>query len=154
MAEKVLRRGDAVFDVGKLRQAGGKVLLAQGAELVLEHSGRIIRGAVERDGDRLVVHYRGMVYRFEIGSGAARPKASASAASEIVAPMTGRVVQVFAKQGDAVVSGAPLLILEAMKMEHKITAPQAAIVTRILVAAGDQVEAGALLASLRFQAAP
>jgi len=62
--------------------------------------------------------------------------------------MTGTVVQVFAAEGQTVESGAPLLIVEAMKMEHKIVAPGKARISRIHVKKGDQVDAGAPLVSL------
>jgi 3-methylcrotonyl-CoA carboxylase alpha subunit len=62
--------------------------------------------------------------------------------------MPGRVLSVFVKEGEAVAKGAPLLILEAMKMEHTLTAPSAGRVGRVLCAAGDQVKEGAELLTL------
>jgi propionyl-CoA carboxylase alpha chain len=47
-----------------------------------------------------------------------------------------------------VAAGDPLLILEAMKMEHEIVAPESGIVKELLVSAGDHVEAGTTLAVL------
>jgi 3-methylcrotonyl-CoA carboxylase alpha subunit len=64
------------------------------------------------------------------------------------AVMPGRVLSVFVKEGEAVAKGAPLLILEAMKMEHTLTAPSAGRVGRVLCAAGDQVKEGAELLTL------
>ena len=46
---------------------------------------------------------------------------------------------------DRVEAGAPLAILEAMKMEHTLTAPRAAEISEVLASEADQVEAGALL---------
>ena len=54
----------------------------------------------------------------------------------------------YVAKGDRVESGQLLLILEAMKMEHRITAPTAGIVAELGVAAGDQVQNGALLVQL------
>ena len=48
--------------------------------------------------------------------------------------------------GDAVTPGQPLLVLEAMKMQHPVVAPAAGVVGSLEVAAGAQVEAGAVLA--------
>jgi glutaconyl-CoA/methylmalonyl-CoA decarboxylase subunit gamma len=63
----------------------------------------------------------------------------------IKAPMPGRVVQVLVAEGDAVEADAPLLIVEAMKMENEVRAPSAGVVRRVSVAVGDTVEAGQLL---------
>ena len=63
-------------------------------------------------------------------------------------PLQAQVVQWLAQPGDAVRQGQPLLVVEAMKMEHKITAPVEAVVTAVNVAAGDRVEAGDRLLEL------
>jgi propionyl-CoA carboxylase alpha chain len=67
-------------------------------------------------------------------------------AGGLVAPMPGTVLAVHAAAGDAVAAGQLLMIVEAMKMEHRVTAPQAGTVTEIRAQAGDQVSAGDLLA--------
>jgi len=59
--------------------------------------------------------------------------------------MSGTVVAVLVAAGERVEKGAPLLILEAMKMEHTITAPADGVVVEILFAAGEQVLEGAEL---------
>jgi 3-methylcrotonyl-CoA carboxylase alpha subunit len=61
----------------------------------------------------------------------------------LMAPMSGTVVAVMVKPGDAVARGAPLLILEAMKMEHTIAAPAAGTVSTVNYRQGDQVAEGA-----------
>jgi len=63
----------------------------------------------------------------------------------LVAPMPGKVIALLAKPGAAVDKGAPLLVLEAMKMEHTISAPRAGTVKAFRYAAGDQVSEGAEL---------
>ena len=63
----------------------------------------------------------------------------------LTAPMPGKVVALLAAPGQAVEKGAPLLILEAMKMEHTITAPKNGVVRAFRYAAGDQVVDGAEL---------
>jgi 3-methylcrotonyl-CoA carboxylase alpha subunit len=65
--------------------------------------------------------------------------------------MPGKVVAVLASKGQEVKKGAPLVIMEAMKMEHTIAAPFDGVVEDILYAVGDQVTDGAPL--LAFQAA-
>jgi glutaconyl-CoA/methylmalonyl-CoA decarboxylase subunit gamma len=63
----------------------------------------------------------------------------------IKAPMPGRVVRVLVTEGEAVEADAPLLIVEAMKMENEVASPGSGVVRRLSVAAGDTVEAGQLL---------
>jgi acetyl/propionyl-CoA carboxylase alpha subunit len=67
----------------------------------------------------------------------------------LTAPMPGLVVRVLAQVGDVVEQGRPLVVLEAMKMEHTITSPHEGTVTGIAVSQGDQVERGAVLAEVR-----
>ena len=66
----------------------------------------------------------------------------------LTAPMPGRIIKVMAQAGRKVAKGDPLLILEAMKMEHTITAPADGIVTELHYAAGEQVLEGAELIRL------
>ncbi len=66
----------------------------------------------------------------------------------IVAPMPGLVKIVHAGAGESVARGAPLLVLEAMKMEHTMIAPRDGVIAAMNVAAGDQVVEGASLVSL------
>ena len=83
---------------------------------------------------------------------AAAPKAAAPAASagsvKVTAGAAGKVFKVEASVGQAVKAGDPVVILEAMKMEIPVVAPQDGTVASIDVAVGDAVEAGATLASL------
>ena len=80
---------------------------------------------------------------------AAAPQASGAAGSvKIEAGAAGKVFKVEASVGQAVKAGEPVLILEAMKMEIPVVAPQDGTVASINVAVGDAVEAGALLATM------
>ncbi|MFE4513531.1 acetyl/propionyl/methylcrotonyl-CoA carboxylase subunit alpha [Kitasatospora sp. NPDC056783] len=67
----------------------------------------------------------------------------------LLAPMPGTVVRVAAAVGDTVAAGQPLLVLEAMKMEHRVAAPADGTLVELLAAPGRQVETGALLAVVR-----
>ncbi|RAG81861.1 acety-l/propionyl-CoA carboxylase subunit alpha [Streptacidiphilus pinicola] len=69
-----------------------------------------------------------------------------TAAGSLLAPMPGTVVRVEAAVGDVVTAGQPLLWLEAMKMQHRITAPTDGVVTELRATVGQQVDTGALLA--------
>jgi acetyl/propionyl-CoA carboxylase alpha subunit len=67
------------------------------------------------------------------------------AAGSLVAPMPGSVVRVLVEVGATVEAGQPLVVLEAMKMEHTVAAPGDGTVGEVRVGAGQQVEAGAVL---------
>jgi acetyl/propionyl-CoA carboxylase alpha subunit len=69
----------------------------------------------------------------------------------LAAPMPGTVARVLAAAGEEVVENQPLLILEAMKMEHEIVAPTGGILVELKVEEGSRVEAGALLAIIEDQ---
>ncbi len=69
-------------------------------------------------------------------------------AGHLTAPMSGTVVAVMVKAGDNVKRGAPLLILEAMKMEHTIAAPAAGVVKAVNYRSGDRVKEGADLVDI------
>jgi acetyl/propionyl-CoA carboxylase alpha subunit len=69
-----------------------------------------------------------------------------SAPGSLVAPMPGTVVRVEVGLGDAVQVGAPVVVLEAMKMQYTVVAPAAGTVTAVGVQAGQAVDAGAVLA--------
>ena len=64
----------------------------------------------------------------------------------LLAPMPGSVIRLGAALGDPVTAGQPLIWLEAMKMEHTITAPAAGVLVQLDVGVGQQVEVGAVLA--------
>ena len=64
------------------------------------------------------------------------------------APMPGMVLSTAVARGDAVTKGQLLLVLEAMKMEHRITAPRDGVVADLHVAARDQVKNGQLLLTM------
>ena len=79
----------------------------------------------------------------------AAPKAAAGAGSvKVEAGAAGKIFKIEASVGQAVKAGDPVVILEAMKMEIPVVAPQDGTVASIDVAVGDAVEAGAVLATL------
>ena len=83
---------------------------------------------------------------------ASPPAASADGPDALAAPMPGRIVRIHVAEGDRVRPNAPLVILEAMKMEHVIAASGAGRVARLHVAVGDQVVRGAPLVDLDDEA--
>jgi 3-methylcrotonyl-CoA carboxylase alpha subunit len=78
---------------------------------------------------------------------------TAGDADALAAPMPGRIVRIHVAEGDHVAANDPLLVLEAMKMEHVIAAAGAGRVSGLLVAVGDQVARGAPLVTLDQDAA-
>ena len=78
----------------------------------------------------------------------AAPKAAGQGSVKVNSPMPGKILSVKTSVGQAVKKGEVLMILEAMKMENEVVAPEDGTVASIDVAAGDSVEAGAVLASL------
>jgi len=108
--------------------------------------------AVEREGDGYVLLDGGVPVAFRLApppsadAGASGPAGGGS--GRIAAPMPGKIVKVAVAEGDEVASRALLLVLEAMKMEHRIEASEPATVKRILVREGDIVASGAALVEL------
>ncbi len=105
---------------------------------------------VTDEGDALLVTMQGTTWKLaaERVSGGAGSAASDGA---ILAPMPGKVIAVDVAAGDTVTKGTRLLVLEAMKMEHALTAPFDGIVAELTVSAGAQVQVEALL--VRVEAA-
>ncbi|MEW6224358.1 MAG: biotin carboxylase N-terminal domain-containing protein [Chloroflexota bacterium] len=102
------------------------------------------------------VTWRGRRHRLALAAAPSGELAVAEAdePDALAAPMPGRVVRVLVAEGDHVRANAPLVILEAMKMEHVIAATAPGRVTRLHVAAGDQVLRGAPLVDLDAAEAP
>jgi 3-methylcrotonyl-CoA carboxylase alpha subunit len=73
---------------------------------------------------------------------------AAQEGGRLTAPMPGKVVSFAVKAGDKVKAGQPLAVMEAMKMEHTISAPKDGVVAELLYAPGDQVADGAELLKL------
>ncbi len=72
--------------------------------------------------------------------------ADQTAPGSLLAPMPGAIVRVAVEQGDHVERGQALLWLEAMKMQHQISAPVSGVVTELHITEGQQVDVGAVLA--------
>ena len=70
---------------------------------------------------------------------------AAGLAGSLVAPMPGSILRVLVQVGQVVAPGQPLVVLEAMKMEHQVVSPSGGTVSQVLVAPGDQVTTGQAL---------
>ncbi len=96
-------------------------------------------------GDVWWVHLNGRTYRWE------RIEPGSSSAHDeggLVAPMPGKVLEVLVREGQSVEAGTALMVLEAMKMEHRIVASTDGMVAHIHFQAGEQVAQGAVLLDL------
>jgi len=108
--------------------------------LVADLGGSRIHGTVVRQADQLTVFTGGVSHRLVLHVFKAIDDEQGG--GSLAAPMPGNVVQVLVHAGARVAKGQPLMIIEAMKMEHTIAAPAAGTVKEVLFGAGDQVRDG------------
>ncbi len=106
---------------------------------------RIVHTA--EDEEKRYVHMDGVTLEYTVTLAGGRPGAG-PAPADLTAPMPGLVTQVLVREGDVVRPGQPLVIVEAMKMEHVIRAARAGTVRAIRVRAGEQVDGGAVVAEV------
>jgi 3-methylcrotonyl-CoA carboxylase alpha subunit len=123
---------------GPAEVSGGDVLILDGFRIPI---------SVVRQGDDITVIRNGINHQLKWIDLQALHGAQEEAVGRLTAPMPGRIVQVMVEPGAEVKRGAPLLVLEAMKMEYTITAPADGKVAQIRYAAGDVVDEGAELIS-------
>jgi 3-methylcrotonyl-CoA carboxylase alpha subunit len=104
-----------------------------------------VQAAVVAAGERRQVFFEGrswslsLIDRLHLGGGGEEVEGG------LRAPMPGKVIALLAQAGATVEKGAPLLVLEAMKMEHTVSAPRRGVVKAFHFAPGDQVSDGAEL---------
>ena len=132
---------------------GGQTTLARGKKLegdrfAVELDDRRLIASVVAVDDKRSVFLQGCTYLLLRDDPLHRVDAGDSHGGGLTAPMPGKVVALLAQPGQKVEKGTPLLILEAMKMEHTITAPADGTIREIHYAAGEQVAEGAQLITL------
>jgi 3-methylcrotonyl-CoA carboxylase alpha subunit len=108
-------------------------------------------GRVFIDGDTFHVFCLGEALAFEWQNLLAHAADTEGGEGRLTAPMPGKVIAVLVEPGTVVEKGTPLIVMEAMKMEHTIGAPAAGTVSEVLFAVGDQVTDGAQLLVLDVQ---
>jgi 3-methylcrotonyl-CoA carboxylase alpha subunit len=113
--------------------------------LALELDGARSRVMVVRRDEMLTVAIAGTSWRLIHRDPLVSKTAADAGGGLLTAPMPGRIAQIAVVAGATVKRGQPLLMLEAMKMEHVISAPADGLVERLHVAMGDLVEEGAEL---------
>ena len=106
-----------------------------GGQLIVELEGRREIAHVANSGDDWWIHFNGAMPRTAAGGG-------------LEAPMPGTVIQILVKEGQKVREGQTLLLLEAMKMEHKVTAARNGVIKSLNFSVGDRVEMGSILAEI------
>jgi geranyl-CoA carboxylase alpha subunit len=135
--------GDETIDVGILDRGDGAVRFSAAG---VQQSARFAlhEGVLHLDLGGLTVAVRETALE---SAGAARQDGS----SRLIAPMNGAIIAVLAKAGDRVARGQRVVVLEAMKMQHEITAERDGMIDEILVRQGDQVATRQLLAVLKSE---
>jgi 3-methylcrotonyl-CoA carboxylase alpha subunit len=136
--------------IGDRRIAASAALRADGLAVWLDDEASLV--AVVEHGAQLHLFTSAGHVRIDRLDPLRLAEAEEEADSALTAPMPGRIVRQPVAAGDRVARGAPLLVLEAMKMEHTLSAPGAGTVVALHYAEGDQVEEGAIL--IEFEALP
>lgn len=155
MSIKVIAIGGESFELPLERGGAGlragthavEVLAIRGSEAEVRIDGRVVVVPFVIDGTTVNFAYDGEIYSAEVMDKGA-PARVRHREHSMAAPMPGVVLRVLVKKGDVVAKGAPLLILEAMKMEHQIVAPRDGTITAVNCAEGDLVQPGVELVTL------
>jgi biotin carboxyl carrier protein len=119
--------------------------------------GRSYEIGTVQDGDRIDVYIHGEIHPVyvydEVWARAGQANGPArSGREEVQAPIPGSVVKVMVSEGETVPAGAPLLVLEAMKMQNELTTRQGGVVVQLKAAQGDTVATGQTLVVLEPKA--
>jgi biotin carboxyl carrier protein len=141
---------------GRFRAAiGGHVYVlngqrdASGTWSLAFDDGRRVLAHVAASGEGWIAQLNGQIYRVSPPSPVKRRGATRSGSGSLDAQMPGQVTAVLVQDGDRISRGQTLVILEAMKMELRVTAPADGIAAQVLVSAGQVVERGQRLVELR-----
>ncbi len=124
------------------------ITTTRGSQLDLRFAGRSLHADVVRTGLDFHVFAQGRHAVLTLMDAIAQSNETEAGSGRLSAPMPGKLIAVLAPAGSEVEAGAPLLVIEAMKMEHTIVAPAAGRVAEVLYRVGDPVAEGAEL--IRF----
>ena len=125
-----------------------RVVRQTGAAVTLDLGERLVGATVIAGEGEVVVFIDGRAHRFALTDHLEAAAGGALADNRVVAPMPGRVVLLDVVEGASVAAGDRIAVLEAMKMQLTLAAPQAGVVRDLAVAQGEQVEEGAVLCTL------
>jgi 3-methylcrotonyl-CoA carboxylase alpha subunit len=109
----------------------------------------IYKCSVAKDGDLRFIHLDGQDYELKRVSDVEEEFEETEEEGSLSSPMPGRIVKLLVKQGEEIKKGQDLLVVEAMKMENKITSPFDGIITEIYYDIGDQIEANVPLMEIK-----
>lgn len=126
-----------------------KLVSAHGQQLVLDMNQQMVKGTVVRDGEQFHVFYQAQHTVLHYNDVLAHAGEAEADGGRLTAPMPGKIVAVMVTQGKEVKKGEALVIMEAMKMEHTISAPHDGVVEEVLYGLGEQVTEGAALISFK-----
>jgi 3-methylcrotonyl-CoA carboxylase alpha subunit len=145
--EVIVASDDGGFrlSLGAGAPVGARATPEADGRLAVSLGGRRLAARVVRHGERLAVFALGRRRDLVHVDAMTGFDAMESDEKKLTAPMSGKVIAVIAKDGAKVERGQPLLIVEAMKMEHTIAAPADGTVKQVRYRVGDQVEEGAEL---------
>ncbi|WP_421850294.1 acetyl/propionyl/methylcrotonyl-CoA carboxylase subunit alpha [Oricola sp.] len=119
-----------------------------GSTLTVNAGGHRFRADVVVHDATVSIFMEGRTYGFNLPDSLAGAESDQAGGDAIIAPMPGLVKVVSTQVGAQVSKGDALLVLEAMKMEHTLTAPRDGVVAEVLAAVDDQVTDGTLLLAL------
>ena len=125
---------------------------AAGHDWAFSAGGVLRRCRVAQSADSVAVFYEGLTHLFDKPKGK-RSDDLAAGGDAVVSAMPGIIKQVLVEAGQAVKSGDPMIIMEAMKMEMTLSAPRDGVVAEVLVTSGAQVTDGVRLVALEEEAA-
>ncbi|MDE2332940.1 MAG: 3-methylcrotonyl-CoA carboxylase [Rhodospirillales bacterium] len=114
----------------------------------LDIDGRRLRVGMLREGGRVAILRDGRCHEFELADRLAAPDAAGEAGGHIASPIPGRVARVLVAEGDVVVRGTPVVVVEAMKMELTLVADRDGTITHLRCAAGEMVTEGVELVAI------
>ncbi|WP_395764485.1 acetyl/propionyl/methylcrotonyl-CoA carboxylase subunit alpha [Stutzerimonas balearica] len=134
--------------VVRLRPASAPKAQLTGEQLVVEQEGLRRQHRAIRRGDNLYLEWDGELRCVQRVDPIAEAEASHAHHGGLTAPMNGSIVRVLVEAGQHVEAGAALVVLEAMKMEHSIRAPQAGVVKGLYCSEGELVSEGTALVEL------
>ncbi|NQV22218.1 MAG: 3-methylcrotonyl-CoA carboxylase, partial [Rhodospirillales bacterium] len=149
--------GDQETTVTVHYRPGGHVLDLPGGSIVargeIDGEGNLVAdidgaravAAVVQEGHSITVMSHGAAHKLSLHNPLEVGDLEDGAGGAVTAPMSGKIIQVLAAPGDKVNKGAPLIVLEAMKMEHTLGAPAKGVVAGVNAEVGEQVDEGTAL---------
>ena len=161
MSEKIVSIGDRQIELAVDRDGSrfqvtvagaadpheNELLAVRGSEAEIRMGGRTYAVPFLINGTGISFAFDGEIYVADVSDKGVRTRAKHRDHS-LSAPMPGLVLKILVAPGDVISRGAPLLILEAMKMEHQITAPYGGVVVAVNCRQGELVQPGAELITL------